>query len=93
MLSSSSFGPQLANDLKSLLYYKNIEYTDKKRNKKKKKDDNSAPVLYAKLIHPEKSNNILTLFKTKVNKSADPFDCLNQYCQVLKIYQITKLIS
>ena len=77
-----SFGPELANDLKSPLYYKNIEYTDKKDKKKKKRDGNSAPVLSAKFIYSKKNYKILTLLKTKKNKSVDPFDYLNQYCRV-----------
>ena len=49
---------------------------------KLKIDENSAPVLSAKLIYYEKSNKIISPFKTKGNKSVDPFDYLNQYCRV-----------
>ena len=78
----SEFGAELANDLRLPLYYKKkAEYTDSKGKKKTKVDENSAPVLYAKLIYSEKSNKILSLFKTKGNKSVDPFDYLNQYCR------------
>ena len=75
----NEFGPELSNDFKSPLYFKKTEYTDSKGKKKLKIDENSAPVLYAKLIYCEKSNKILSLFKTKGNTSVDPFDCLNQY--------------
>ena len=68
--------------MKSPRYFKKIEYTDNKRKKKLKIDENSAPVLYAQLIYSEKSKKILSLFKSKGNKSVDPFDYLDQYCKV-----------
>ena len=46
----------------------------KKSKKKKKKDETVSPVLYAKPMYSEKSNKFLTIFKTKNNKSVDPFD-------------------
>ena len=54
----NSFSVELAIDLKSPLFYKKIEYTDKKGKSKTKIDENSAPVLYAKLIYSEKANKI-----------------------------------
>ena len=68
--------------MKSPLYYKKIEYADSKEKTRTKTDENSAPVLYAKLICSYKSNKILTLFKSKRNRNADPFEYLNQYCKV-----------
>ena len=59
--------------MKSPLYFKKTEYTDSKGKKKLKIDENSSPVLYAKLIYSEKSKQILSLFKSKGNKSVDPF--------------------
>ena len=53
----SEYGPYLASHLNSPLYYKQIEYYDKKGNKKTKKDESSATVHYAKLTYSEKSNN------------------------------------
>ena len=70
----TEFGPELANDLKSILYLKKkIEYTD---SKDKKKDEKSTPVLYANFIL-KKSNKILSLIKTKGNKFTDPFGYLD----------------
>ena len=64
------------------LYYKQVEYTDKKGKKKTKRDESAAPVLYAKLIYSEKTKKILSLFKTKGKQKVNPFDYLNQYCKV-----------
>ena len=47
------------------LYYKQVEYTDKKGKKKTKRVPSAAPVLYAKLIYSEKAKKILSLFRTK----------------------------
>ena len=77
----SEYGADLASSLSSPFYYKQVEYTDKK-GKKKKIDSSSAPVLYAKLIYFEKSNKILSLFKTKGNKDLNPFKYIDQYCNV-----------
>ena len=77
----------------SPLYYKQIEYYDKKGKKKTKKDESSAPVLYAKLIYSEKSNiKRLSLFSTKENKSVDPFGYLNQYSYKVKMAVIIQSI-
>ena len=76
-----------------ILYYKQIEYYDKKGKKKTKKDESSAPVLYAKLIYSEKSNiKRLSLFSTKENKSVDPFGYLNQYSYKVKMAVIIQSI-
>ena len=61
-----------------ILYYKHIEYQNSK-GKTKKKDKSSSPVLYVKLIYSDKTKKLLTIFRTKGNKSIDPFDYLNQY--------------
>ena len=76
------FGPDCASSLSDPFYYKQIEYTDKRRRSKTKKDDTSAPVLYAKLIYSEKSKKILSLFKGKGGKDLNPFKSINQYCNV-----------
>jgi len=47
----NEYGPDLANSLSSPLYYKQVEYTNKKGKKKTKVDESAAPVLYAKLIY------------------------------------------
>ena len=76
------YGAVMASSLSSPLYYKQVEYTDKKGKKKAKIDSSAAPVLYAKLIYSEKSKKILSLFKTKGNKDLNPFKYIDQYCNV-----------
>ena len=78
----SEYGADIASSLSSPLYYKQVEYTDKKGKKKTKIDTSAAPVLYAKLIYSEKSKKILSLFKTKGNKDLNPFKYIDQYCNV-----------
>ena len=78
----SEYGPEMAASLSSLLYYKQVEYTDKKGKKKTRVDESSAPVLYAKLIYSEKSKKILSLFKNKSKRDIDPFKYIDQYCNV-----------
>ena len=76
------YGPDLASSLSEPLYSKQIEYTDKKGKKKTKRDPSAAPVLYAKLIYSEKLKKILSLFQVKGKKKVNPFNYLNQYCNV-----------
>ena len=76
------YGPDVASSLSDPLYYKQIEYTDKKGKKKTKKDSSAAPVLYAKLLYSDKLKKILSLFKVKGKKKVNPFNYLNQYCNV-----------
>ena len=64
------------------LYYKKIEYFDKKGKKKTNLDQSAAPVLYAKLICSDKTKKILSLFRAKGKDSVNPFNYLNQYCYV-----------
>ena len=44
---SREYGENQAACLSDVLYYKQIEYFDKKGKTKKKKDETSAPVLYS----------------------------------------------
>ena len=76
------YGPDLASSLSEPLYYKQIEYTDKKGKKKTKRDPSAAPILYAKLIYSEKLKKILSLLHVKGKKKVNPFNYLNQYCNV-----------
>ena len=78
----NEYGEDLASSLSSPFYYKQIEYTDKKGKKKTKRDESAAPVLYAKLIYSEKSNKILSLFKTNGKESVNPSNYLGQYRNV-----------
>ena len=49
----NEYGADLAPTLNAPLYYKQVEYTDKKGKKKNKRDETAAPLLYAKLIYSE----------------------------------------
>ena len=73
------YGDNEATSLGEILYYKQIEYVNSKGKTKKKKDESSSPVLYVKLIYSDKTKKILSIFRTKGNKSLNPFDYLNQY--------------
>ena len=61
-----------------ILHYKQIEYVNSKGKTKKKKDESSSPV-HVKLIYSDKTKKILLIFRTKGNKSLNPFDYLDQY--------------
>ena len=52
---AEEYGADLASSMTEPLYYKQIDYTDKKGKKKTKRDPSAAPVLYAKLIYCEKT--------------------------------------
>ena len=78
----NEYGSDFASSLSSPFYYKQIDYTDNKGKNKTKIDYSSAPVLYAKLIYSEKSKKILSLFKTKGGKDLNPFNYIDQYCNV-----------
>ena len=60
------------------LYYKQIDYTDKKGKKKTKRDPSAPPIPYAKLVYSEKTKKILSLFRTKGKQKVNPFDYRNQ---------------
>ena len=68
--------------LSSPLYFKQIEYIDKKGKKKTKVDESSAPILYAKIIYSEKSKKILSLFKGKKGCNIDPYKYIDFNCRV-----------
>ena len=78
----NKYGADLASSMSEPLYYKQVEYTDKKGKKKTKRDTSSAPVLYVKLIYSEKSKKILSLFKTKGKENLNRFKYLGQFCHV-----------
>ena len=62
------YGADLASSLNSPLYYKQVEYVDKKGKKKTKRDETATPVLYAKLIYSEKTKKFFLFLKQKENK-------------------------
>ena len=73
------YGPDLS--LSSPLYYKKIEYTDRKGKKKTKIDDSSAPILYPKIIYSEKLKKFITLFSDKKG-SIEPIKYIDYNCRV-----------
>ena len=79
---AEEYGTDLASSMSEPLYYKQVEYTDKKGKKKTKRDPSAALVLYAKLIYSEKAKKILSLFRTKGKPKVNPFNYPNQYCHV-----------
>ena len=74
-----NYGDNEATSLGEILYYKHIEYGNSKGKKRKMRDESNSPVLYVKLIYSDKPKKILSIFRTKGNKSINPFDYLNQY--------------
>ena len=78
----SEFGPDAASYLTDPLYYKQVEYIDKKGRTKTRKVESAAPVLYAKLIYNERTKKILYLFKGNGGKDLNPFRYIDQYLTV-----------
>ena len=62
---SREYDENKAYSLTDMLYYKQIEYVDKKGKTKKKKDESSSPVLYEKLIYSTGTKKFSTIFKVK----------------------------
>ena len=76
---SEYYGDNEATSLGEILHYKHIEVFNEKGKIKKKRDKSASLVLYVKLIYSDKTQKILSIFRTKGNKSINPFDYLNQY--------------
>ena len=76
---SREYGENEASSLSDMLYYKQVEYTDKKGKTKKKKDEASSPVLYVKLIYSSETKNFSTIFTVKGNKEVKPLDYKDKY--------------
>ena len=76
---SREYGENQAACLSDVLYYKQIEYFDKKGKTKKKKDETSAPVLYVKLIYSSDTKKFSTIFKVKGKKEVKPLDYKDKY--------------
>ena len=62
-----------------MLYYKQIEYTDKKGKTKRKKDESSSPVLYVKLIYSTKTKKFSTIFKVKGKQEVKPLEYQDKF--------------
>ena len=67
------------NGISDMLYYKQIEYVDKKRKTKKKKDESSSPVLYVKLIYSSETKKFSTIFKVKGKQEVKPLEYKDKY--------------
>ena len=76
---SRDYGENEASCLSEILYYKQIDYFDKKGKSKKKKDETSAPVLYVKLIYSSDTKKFSTLFRVKGKKEVKPLDYKDKY--------------
>ena len=69
-------------DLASPLYYKQIEYTDKKGKNKTKIDESVSPILYTKLIYSDKTKKFISLFKGKKGEDLNPLKYIDFRCRV-----------
>ena len=76
---SKEYGENEASSLSDMLYYKQVEYTDKKGKTKKKRDETSSPVLYVKLIYSSETKKFSTIFREKGKKEVKPLDYKDKY--------------
>ena len=76
---SKEYGENEASSLSDMLYYKQVEYVDKKGKTKKKKDETSSPVLYVKLIYSSETKKFSTIFRVKGKKEVKPLDYKDKY--------------
>ena len=76
---SREYGENEASSLSDMLYYKQVEYVDKKGKTKKKKDESSSPVLYVKLIYSTETKKFSTIFKVKGKQEVKPLEYKYKY--------------
>ena len=76
---SREYGENEASSLTDMLYYKQIEYVDKKGKTKKKKDESSSPVLYVKLIYSSETKKFSTIFKVKGKQEVKPLEYKDKF--------------
>ena len=76
---SREYGDNEASSLTDMLYYRQIEYHDKKGKPKKKKDLSSSPVLYVKLIYSTETKKFSTLFKVKGKQEVKPLEYKDKF--------------
>ena len=76
---SREYGENEASSLSDMLYYKQVEYVDKKGKTKKKKDETSSPVLYVKLIYSSETKKFSTIFRVKGEKEVKPLDYKDKF--------------
>ena len=76
---SREYDENKASSLTDMLYYKQIEYIDKKGKTKRKKDESSSPVLYVKLIYSTETKKFSTIFKVKGKKEVKPLEYKDKF--------------
>ena len=76
---SIEYGDNESTSLTDMLYYKQIEYVDKKGKTKKKKDESSSPVLYVKLIYSTETKKFSTIFKVKGKQEVKPLEYKDKF--------------
>ena len=76
---SREYGENEAASLSDILYYKQVEYIDKKGKTKKKRDKSSSPDLYVKLIYSSDTKKFSTIFRVKGKKEVKPLDYKDKY--------------
>ena len=76
---SREYGENEASSPSDMLYYKQVEYFDKKGKTKKKKDETSSPVLYVKLIYSSETKKFSTIFRVKGKQEVKPLEYKDKY--------------
>ena len=76
---SIEYDENKASSLTDMLYYKQIEYTDKKGKNKRKKDESSSPVLYVKLVYSTETKKFSTIFKVKGKQEVKPLEYKDKF--------------
>ena len=76
---SREYGEYESTSLTDMLYYKQVEYFDKKGKPKKKKDLSSSPVLYVKLIYSSETKKFSTIFRLKGKQEVKPLEYKDKY--------------
>ena len=76
---SREYGENEASSLSDMLYYKQVEYFDKKGKTKKKKDETSSSVLYVKLIYSSETKKFSTIFRVKGKQEVKPLEYKDKY--------------
>ena len=76
---SREYGENEASSLSDMLYYKQVEYVDKKGKTKKKKDESSSPVLYVKLIYSSETKKFSTIFRVKGEQEVKLLDYKDKF--------------
>ena len=79
---SREYGENESSYLSDMLYYKQVEYVDKKGKTKKKKDESSSPVLYVKLIYSSETKKFSTIFRVKGKQEVKPLDYKDKFFNI-----------